>query len=300
MSQVGADNSLETGTLWNRTVARTQHGLACGALQPIETVCEFIEQDGVRFLVRTPVDSGRQHYNNKAQRTADVGFNPFLPYDKDLFVTDISATHLCLLNKFNVLDHHLLVVTRDFEEQEKALNWRDFHALSACMAEIDGLAFYNSGPIAGASQQHKHLQFAPLPLAPTGPPIPMEPVLHLDSVGAEISSSPDLPIVHSLVQFDPNLFTAPVTAADALFDYYNDMLQAVNVQTRADKPSSPYNLLVTQQWMLLAPRTHGAFDSIAINSLGFAGLLLAKDAQSMQKIKAYGPMSILRNIAVSG
>jgi ATP adenylyltransferase len=301
MSQADADKSLllQPGTLWKHTVARTQHGLACGALQPMETVCEFIEQAGVHFLVRSLVNRGRQHFDNKAKRTADVGFNPFLPYDEDLFVTDISATHLCLLNKFNVLDHHLLVVTRDFEEQEKALTWRDFHALSACMAEINGLAFYNSGPAAGASQQHKHLQFAPLPLAPTGPPIPMEPALHLDSVGAEVSSSPDLPFVHSLVRLDPDLFTAPATAADALFEYYNDMLQAVNVQIRADKPSSPYNLLVTQQWMLLVPRTRGAFDSIAINSLGFAGLLLAKNAQSMQKIKAHGPITVLRNVSVS-
>ena len=41
--------------------------------------------------------------------------NPFLPYDPDLVVADISDTHVALLNKFNVIDHHLLIVTRCFK-----------------------------------------------------------------------------------------------------------------------------------------------------------------------------------------
>ncbi|NIO40609.1 MAG: phosphorylase, partial [Burkholderiales bacterium] len=43
---------------------------------------------------------------------SDMAMNPFLPYGKDLFVSDISETHLALLNKFNVIDYHLLIVTR--------------------------------------------------------------------------------------------------------------------------------------------------------------------------------------------
>ena len=83
-----------------------------------------------------------------------------------MFVADISPTHVCLLNKFNVIDHHLLVVTRAFEEQDAAINAADFAALWVCMAEVDGLAFYNGGKLAGASQRHKHLQIAPLPWGP--------------------------------------------------------------------------------------------------------------------------------------
>ena len=103
--------------------------------------------------------------------------NPFLPYDADLWVTDISQTHICLLNKFNVIENHILVVTRVFEDQESLLTAEDFEAMWICMAEFDGLAFYNSGPIAGASQQHKHLQIVPLPLAPKGLMGPIEEAL---------------------------------------------------------------------------------------------------------------------------
>ena len=46
------------------------------------------------------------------------------------------------------------------------------------MAGLDGLAFYNSGEVAGASQRHKHLQLIQ-PLGPDGLRAPMEALLSL-------------------------------------------------------------------------------------------------------------------------
>lgn len=64
------------------------------------------------------------------------------PYDPDLFVADVSDTNLALLNKFSVFDHHLLVVTCRFEEQETLLDIADFQALSASgRAHISGAGF---------------------------------------------------------------------------------------------------------------------------------------------------------------
>jgi Ap4A phosphorylase N-terminal domain len=54
--------------------------------------------------------------------------NPFLPYDEALWVAHLSDTHACLLNKFNVVAHHVLVVTRTFERQTEPLNAADFDA----------------------------------------------------------------------------------------------------------------------------------------------------------------------------
>ena len=72
-----------------------------------------------------------------AQRQRAI--NPFLPYDEDLYVADLSPTHVCLFNKFNVFEHHLLIVTRQFVDQETPLDRTDFEALAVAMAEIDGL-----------------------------------------------------------------------------------------------------------------------------------------------------------------
>jgi ATP adenylyltransferase len=44
-----------------------------------------------------------------------------------------------------VVDHHILIVTRAFEDQDTWLTLADFEALAICMAEIDGLAFFNGG-----------------------------------------------------------------------------------------------------------------------------------------------------------
>lgn len=54
--------------------------------------------------------------------------NPFLPYDDALWVTHLSDTHTLLLNKFNIVPHHVLVVTRAFEQQSDLLKLEDFEA----------------------------------------------------------------------------------------------------------------------------------------------------------------------------
>ena len=42
------------GALRPALVARTEHALACGALQPIETTQTTLDEGGVRFVVELP------------------------------------------------------------------------------------------------------------------------------------------------------------------------------------------------------------------------------------------------------
>ena len=153
---------LEPGSLWPALQARAEHALRCGALEPIATESAEVEEAGIRFVVRVLAHLERKVRASFTQ--ARTGASPFLPYNKDLFVADVSQTHLCLLNKFNVLDHHLLLVTRAFEEQENLLAASDFEALATCMAEFDALGFYNSDAVAGASQVMFVLQTGGRPL----------------------------------------------------------------------------------------------------------------------------------------
>lgn len=103
---------LQPGTLWPALVRQTEHALRCGALCPIETVQEAIEDGGVRFLVRSvPSLASKERVRKERQDKAaggGAGSNPFLPYDPDLFVADVSNTHIALLNKFNVIDGHFI------------------------------------------------------------------------------------------------------------------------------------------------------------------------------------------------
>ncbi len=107
---------------------------------------------------------------------------------------------MAILNKFNVVDNHLLIVTREFEQQRSLLTLRDFEALWRCLNEYDSLGFYNGGPEAGASQPHKHLQLVPLPLAPQGPPVPIAPLLAGARGAVGSGPIPGFDFVHSFAR----------------------------------------------------------------------------------------------------
>lgn len=295
----------EPGTLWARVKAGTTHAMECGAIHSIPTHSEVVEQAGVRFLIRIVSALAK-----KAQAKADQGQstgvpttkqNPFLPYDPDLFVADISGTHVCLLNKFNVLEYHLLMVTRSFQEQESLLTLSDFEALSACLAEFDGLAFYNGGEAAGASQRHKHLQMVPLPLTPETPELPMEPLLQTARFERGKGFASALPFLHVINRVDPRWFDLSGNGAQELLQQYLNMLQAVGLsgqETGDDRlQSGPYNLLVTREWMFLVPRSTECFMGISVNALGFVGGMLVKDEEQLHLLKQHGPMTALQHVA---
>lgn len=295
--------TLEAGTLWEKVRNQTQHALKCGALQSIPTEYQFVEQNGVRFLVRVLANLNRKDEAKKEQerktKSSGKDFNPFLPYEEDLFVTDLSETHLCLLNKYNVVDHHLLIVTRAFEEQEDWLNVRDFEAMWACLSEIDGLAFYNGGKTAGASQPHKHLQLVPLPFMPDGSSIPIASVLAAAQFQNTVGTIPQLPFVHAIARFDPSLMQSPQQAARETLQSYHNLLQAVGLPLEGERQTGAYNLLATRQWMIIVPRSRESFESIPVNSLGFAGALLVRNPQQMEFLERVGPMTLLENVAIA-
>jgi sulfate adenylyltransferase (ADP) / ATP adenylyltransferase len=288
-----------TGTLWASIVDRTQSALRSGALLSIPTVHEVVEQAGVPFWVRMLTNLVRkeaaQQQQDQVEQKTGQRVNPFLPYEPELFVADISASHVCLLNKFNVVDHHILLITRAFEAQENWLTVADFGAIGRCLAEFEGLVFYNGGKLAGASQPHKHLQMIPgeveqLPIATLFPTAQFT-----DAIG----TIPVLPFVHALAKLEPSwVHESDLTA---IWSLYHNLLVQVGLSRQGTNPqqTGAYNLLVTRTWMLVVPRSQEAFGSIPVNSLGFAGTLLVRHEQQMQQLKEIGPMNILREVAIS-
>ncbi|CAE6833807.1 hypothetical protein R69746_06611 [Paraburkholderia aspalathi] len=293
---------IQSGTLWPVILRQTEHALRCGALRPIETSQAVIEEGGVRFLVRQVSSLTRKDEARQAPKPDAGTFNPFLPYDPNLFVADISGTHVALLNKFNVIDHHLLIVTRSFKSQEALLDLADFAALVACMAEYDGLGFYNGGAEAGASQLHKHLQIVPLPLGESGPSVPIESVLESACIDDAIDGTvPGLPFRHAFAHLE--LASADSRhAAHAALNCYHALLKAVGLRAIEVNgelhTSAPYNLLVAPRWMLLVPRSSERVEGISVNALGFAGSFFVRDAAQMDVIKRLGPMTVLQRVAI--
>ena len=238
-----------------------------GALAPIRTQETLVEDAGVRFSVRQVT---RLRAKPRADRRATRVTNPFLPPDPRLLVAELGPHYRCVLNKYPVLADHLLLVTRRFAPQDAILGPTDFEALFQCLHSVDGLGFYNGGTVAGASQPHRHLQLVPLPLG--FPPVP-------------IRAAPRLPFQHAA--------GAPGETASQAHATYLDLLAACALHPAQP---APYNLLVTRDWMMVVPRSRECFQGISINALGFAGLLLARDAAEAAVLAA-GPMRALQAVA---
>ena len=294
----------EPGMLWSSITQRTQQALQCGALKSIETDHEFVEQNGVQFLVRILANLVRKDLAKQKQdpkkAASNKNFNPFLPYETELFVIDLSDTHLCLLNKFNVVNHHILMITRAFEAQDTWLTLNDFEALAVCLAEVDGMAFYNGGKVAGASQRHKHLQLVPLPMAPGCSRIPIEPLIKSAQFNGLVGKTPDLPFSHAIAQLETVWRSTPQETAETMLEIYRTLLQAVGFHNSSSRyegqQSHPYNLIATQQWMMIVPRSKESYHNISVNSLGFAGSLLVRNREQMQLLKELGPMNLLKQV----
>ncbi len=278
------------GTLWHSVLGSTEHAIQCGALEKIPTRVKYIEQDSVRFQVHIVQQLERKRVEGITQRQA--GTNPFLPYDEDMFVADISDTHVCLLNKFNVMEHHLLVVTKEFEHQETLLTARDFEAMWMCLKEFNGLAFYNSGTISGASQPHKHLQQVPLPLGGCSECTPIDTLLAGFSLEEQFGVVPAFRFSHVLAHVNHLELATAEDAGREIEQVYLEMLRQVD---NAETPG-PYNLLATRDWMLLVPRSAEHYGSISVNALGFAGSLLARNERELELIRARGPLGVLEDV----
>lgn len=257
----------------------------------------------------------RKHEDKKVpnKKSKSFDFNPFLPYDPEMFVENISPTHVCLLNKYNVVDDHILLVTREFEEQSSLLTFADFSALWKCLVRFDSLAFYNAGQVAGASQRHKHLQLIPTPIIPDSEiGIPFDNVLARKAHLEEAFSAPELPFLHRCASLRDCCDIENRKAAEVSMQRYTGLLHELSRELSlmpskngdnqlqvsfGDRQPFAYNLLITREWMLMVPRAKEECRGISINSLGFAGSLFVRDEDQLRLVKEIGPMNVLEEVA---
>ncbi len=277
----------------------TEHGLEVGALQPINTQVEMCHDADLTFTFR--VLAGSKQRKAAATLSEDgsaprIASNPFLPFDQDLYVGHLDQAYVCLLNKFNVIPNHFLVVTAEFQEQTEALTLEDFQAAEAVLKALPSLIFFNGGKLAGASQRHKHLQAIPLP----GPsdtehrepdqtnPIPLNQ--YLEALPGDGTQVPAFNFQHrfrSWTEF----------SAHTRFEDYLQSLKMLKLNTGHQSQPGAYNLLMTQRWSLMVPRQREHFEGMSVNSLGFAGTLLARNPEQLVSLRATGPLRLLQEVS---
>jgi ATP adenylyltransferase len=292
----------EPGTLKALVIKKTKEATDKGVLVP--AVCEYeckVTQSDIPFVIRVAPnlhrkDQAREVQNEETKQQGQEP-NPFLPYNPGMYVSDISPTHLCLLNRFKLFDYPLLIVTKEFEEQEGLLSYEDFQGISICMQEMDGLAFYNGGLNAGASQRHKHFHFIPYPLDNKLSTVPIDTILKVLPLTAESISLDILPYRHVISRIDWSSIGSPDIAAELLLSKYQKLIKSI--APNASNQIYSYNLLISRDWMMLALRSAPDYVSISLNALGFAGIFNVRSEAQVKQVKDLLPLTILKGIGVA-
>lgn len=274
-----------------------------GSLKSIETSYTVLAGTNERpaFMVRvlkSIAEKKRASTMEPTASAAEAKRNPFLPYERSMYVEDLADGHVLLLNKFNVVKNHCLVVTKKFEEQSSLLSSADFVAGCKVLGEIAGVLFYNAGRIAGASQMHKHMQHVPCPLLP-GSELDTPFDSGLCGGGKEVYESRQLGYVHGVVNMD-DLWKEGNKGdkGDICMQRYTEMLNVLSKKigwTGSGKPFA-YNLLMTRKWMMMIPRKEECYEGISINALGFVGCLLVRDEGQLETVKRVGGMELLESV----
>jgi ATP adenylyltransferase len=170
------------------------------------------------------------------------------------------------------------------------------------MAEYNAVGFYNGGEAAGASQQHKHLQIVPLPLAEQGPPVPIQPLVDEIRDTGKIARLRPFGFRHCFARLELANSGFPRQPEEQCYALYRMMLSELGMSVPREgemvRQSGPYCLVVTRQWMFLAPRSQEFFGEISVNSLGFAGCLLVRKPEQLELIKKTGPLELLKTVSI--
>lgn len=272
----------------------TDHARTSGALLPLATEQITLTEGGIEFCVRWLSSLALK---DAAKLFSTVGkpanSNPFLPYEQDLFVADLSPTHVALLNKFPIFEKHILIVTRTFEEQLSPLTTADFDVVARTLAGLNGLVFYNGGVIGGASQPHKHLQWVP------SGTFTLEAILSDAGNHGRPQRLSAFDFRHAFVALDDRQTADPAQAATYIRDVFYRACAECGVAVADDK-LPPYNLLAGRRWMLVVPRSREHWEDgaekISMNAMSFAGSIFVRRTEQIELVRKVGPMALLKSV----
>ena len=270
-------------------IQRSEEAVTSGALCPLTTRVERFPGHGDQgFELRHLIGSPPPHL-----RPAGPKPNPFLPWDQRLELEPVGSNHVLILNKYPVQIGHMLLISRRWAPQTGWLTPVDWQAVHAVRKHSQGLWFFNSGPSAGASQPHRHLQLLPREAGESLCPREGWWETRLDAIG--VSDSCDL------LDIRTNAVSFQTDSAEALHSSYLDLCQAQGIghPSLETSPRNPYNLLFGNHWMGLVSRSRDECHGFSVNALGFAGYLLCSERSDRSWLDRHGPEALLSEVVPS-
>ena len=213
--------------------------------------------------------------------------NPFCPWEKILEIDKIGDNHQLILNKYPVQKGHILLITNNWKPQNGWLDINDWEAIKKVNKDTNGLWFFNSSPIAGASQPHRHFQL--LRRSKDEISCPREKWFLEMKINNDSYSILKKNIIVSKFNFLENSIS--------LFELYLELCKKLGLGDPISdrKPRYPYNLLITNKWIAIIKRSNDHIHGFSINALGFAGYLLVTEKSDINYLKKFGPEKLLES-----
>jgi len=329
----------------NRALSKGKLGLGgtsayTPALQPLATIWEIVRDGHIDFIISEIKPEALKH-KKASQALASSSPPSSLPSSssssspKDPFgagqrealltVCDVGEGHILMLNKYPTMTDHLILVTKEWQPQQGLLRAEDLYAWHRLIHDVPAVGIFNSGPEAGASQGHRHLQAIPLDilrsyrpsLLPSPHPshiVPINALIepHLASLPPSSSTSsfhvPTLPFRHRLFLLPPS------PTPHELEGLYHRLLKRIGVLAQGggqeggreggrglgdEDVQKAYNLVMTEKWLMAVPRSEGRYVGVDVNGMGFLGCLLSKDKETTGVIKRVRPFNVLKGVVAA-
>ena len=273
--------SLET--YWKKALHQTQLSINDESLYPLKT--RIITSDLYQnndFIIRK-LDT----LNFNKERIYGPKQNPFCPWDKILEIDKIDDDHQLILNKYPVQKGHILLITNNWKPQNGWLDINDWKAIQKVNKDTSGLWFFNSSPIAGASQPHRHFQL--LRRSKDEISCPREKWF----LEMELSKDSDCKLKKNIIVSKFNFLENSIS----LFELYLELCKKLGLGDPINniQPKYPYNLLITNKWIAVIKRKYDHIHGFSINGLGFAGYLLVTEKSNINYLRKFGPEKLLES-----
>ncbi len=268
---------------WLKALDQTHLSINNNGLFPLKTTVVTREYYNKNDFIIRELDTSRF----KKKNSYGPNQNPFNPWDKILEVDKIGTNHQLILNKYPVQKGHILLITNTWRPQDGWLDINDWIAIQMVNEDTSGLWFFNSSPIAGASQPHRHFQ---LLRRDHGEIICPREKWFLD---LENNNDQDSKLKKNAVVSKFNFLDNSIN----IYNLYLELSKKIGLGNPIDdeKPKFPYNILITNNWIAIIKRKYDHVHGFSVNGLGFAGYLLVTEKSNINYLKKYGPEKLLEN-----
>ena len=301
-----------------------------------ELETEIITENNISFsmnlllnnnLSKKEIPINKDNINNSNHQTKTEYKSPFLPpFDSTLVLCDnFNNSHRLFLNKFPLVKNHIVVATKELIDQNTHLVQKDIESIVIMVKILKGLAFFNGGFNAGASQPHKHTQ-----VIPTESIFNQQGIFSIieDESGNGLQTLFDkdksetitnqyeefsyipyqikaFSFKHILIKFNSKLadcfesitFKNSEDFSQVIFDIYKNCLEYLEIDTEDGKLKVHYSFLMTNRWMLLVPRktTEVKLDKgiLNLNSMVYTMSILVKSKELKEEIINKGLLKII-------